>query len=73
MLGKNKQTEGGTQTDPENTKKDSLLNTLKELEIILDFNNQQEDNIIICEKCGFSSKDEKRFSYDKKILCNFCD
>ena len=34
---------------------------------------KQTNDFIVCDKCGFSSKDEKRFSYNEKTLCNFCD
>jgi hypothetical protein len=27
---------------------------------------------IVCDECGFSSSDERRFDYSKETLCNFC-
>ena len=31
-----------------------------------------KDERIVCDECGFSSTDERRFDYSKETLCNFC-
>ena len=47
-------------------KQDDNLSVLESL----DDNGYEEK--IVCDKCGCSSTDERRFSYSEKILCNFC-
>ena len=32
----------------------------------------KSDENIVCDECGFSSSDERRFDYSKETLCNFC-
>lgn len=31
------------------------------------------DENIVCDECSFKSTDEKRFTYNKKTLCNYCN
>ena len=35
-------------------------------------NTIKSDKKIVCDECGFSSADQRRFDYSKETLCNFC-
>jgi len=50
-----------------------LKSVLTKLKTSLDeLKSIKSDEKIVCDECGFSSTDERRFDYTKKSLCNFC-